>query len=208
MREEKRVIWTFTLLMFLFRCGSGSSMFSHANPLQILSALGIQEKDFLRSKVVGVDTMRPLTESPIYYIKLPPLPPMFSGTKPHQSAANEKFLHKLDLEFTNNGRPEQIYHWNYKPNIAINVPDASQTRRPPSSSVTKTPVRMPPEIPLIPKVSKKETTLVDKSFVRPLISLDAEFVYNGRPNNIYIWKAKQRKRQVKPKHPYFKHFNY
>nr|XP_045593598.1 coiled-coil domain-containing protein 80-like [Procambarus clarkii] len=171
--------------------------------LQMLQHLGLDRGGSLPTVTQGHKLRQ--GDSPIYYIKLPPLPYYYVNNNNIQQPAytTTSFpFQKVDLNFTNNGRPTQIYHWGqstsnpdfWKPSLPSTTTTTTTTTTPPPTTTTTT---------IAPT-----TTTTTRPTKKPWLTLNKYFPYNGRPSNVYIWKPRPPVAVHKYKHPYFKHFNY
>ncbi|KAK7071517.1 hypothetical protein SK128_013299, partial [Halocaridina rubra] len=176
----------------------------------ILQRLGLDRGSGLPDVVQG-DKAR-LEDSPIYYIKLPPSPYYYINNVYQPSTFTTPFpFEKVAVDFTSNGRPDQVYHWNQFPTSASSAnklwsylsstssPNAweSQTTTPAPTTTPTTTTTTPKPFPVTQKPTKK-----------PWLTLDKYFPYNGKPSGIYIWKPKPTISVNKYKQQYFSHFNY
>ncbi|XP_069188718.1 WAS/WASL-interacting protein family member 3-like [Procambarus clarkii] len=169
-------------------------------------------------QVKVVQGQRLTGESPIYFIRLPPSSYYFSHNT-FTSAATHP-LHKVYVEFVNNGKPQKVYHWNLPLTSHNQSPPPSQPPpQPPSpphhttstierlkllsTNGPKKPAPMlqvsstpPPQLTTVaPRPSTTAphppppTTVAVKSSKLPWFMLKKNYVYNGRPSQVYIWKG-------------------
>nr|XP_045593168.1 uncharacterized protein LOC123754878 [Procambarus clarkii] len=183
-------------------------------PPQVVRHLGQSRA----GQVKVVQGQRLTGESPIYFIRLPPSSYYFSHNT-FTSAATHP-LHKVYVEFVNNGKPQKVYHWNLPLTSHNQSPPPSQPPpQPPSPphhttstierlkllstngpekpapmlQVSSTP---PPQLTTVaPRPSTTTphppppTTVAVKSSKLPWFMLKKNYVYNGRPSQVYIWKG-------------------
>lgn len=164
--------------------------------LQVLHHLGLDRGSAAPSVTLGQKIRQ--EDSPIYYIKLPPLPYYYISNNIHRHSQTTSFpFKKVDVDFNSNGKPTQIYHWNQP---TTNIWSSSTTRYPaPASTTTPLP-------PTTTTTAAPSTTA--KPSKKPWVTFNKYFPYNGRPSNIYVWKPRPPINMNKYKQHYFKHFNY
>ncbi|KAK8740174.1 hypothetical protein OTU49_003079 [Cherax quadricarinatus] len=176
--------------------------------LQVLKSMGLDRGGGIPQVTQG-ERLRQ-GDSPIYYIKLPPMPYFYVNNNLQQeSYPTTSFpFHRLDLDFTNNGRPTQIYHWNQATSIPDlwNLPSSTSS----TTTTTTTPATTTTTTPqtTTTTITTPTTTTTIRPIKKPWLTLNKFFPYNGRPSNVYIWKPRPSVAVQKYKHPYFKHFNY
>ncbi|XP_055851786.1 uncharacterized protein LOC129916050 [Episyrphus balteatus] len=137
--------------------------------------------------------------SPIYYVRLPPTPymfipglgyhsqpgtfqPNFSPILPYNSfpAVPLSSIFNLPVNFLANGKPNGIYQ--------MESPNDLQSQMP---MPTMTPQRQHPLPPPPPPASYRPSYLPQQPFISPstdtkMTNLKRPFVFNGRPEDIYI----------------------
>ncbi|XP_068247407.1 uncharacterized protein [Palaemon carinicauda] len=105
---EVRMLWLATLCVLTVLGEAVSAPYYGGRPsgfLQVIRRLGVN-----RSGALTVSQGRSQSgESPIYFIRLPPTPYFYLENA--VSALGDPD-HKVPVDFTNNGRPKQVYHWN------------------------------------------------------------------------------------------------
>ncbi|XP_042207297.1 uncharacterized protein LOC121856070 [Homarus americanus] len=196
MRWRETVLVAAVVVVLVARSSAQMQTLDAAGALQVLQRLGLDRGGASLPSVTQGERIRQ-EDSPIYYIKLPPLPYYYVNNniqhQAHTSTTSFPFQ-KVDLDFTNNGRPTQIYHWS-QPTSATPHPWK------PSTTTTTTTTTPPP-------TTTASTTTTTRPTKKPWFTLNKYFPYNGRPSNVYIWKPRPPVAVQKYKHPYFKHFNY
>nr|XP_045593169.1 integumentary mucin C.1-like [Procambarus clarkii] len=128
----------------------------------------------------------PVTNSPIYYIRLPPSPYVYMPGLGYVSPNNNQFnFVRPDVDFINNGKPSNIFHFKAPTTTTKAAPTtvstttaaptttttAATTTTSPSSTTTK-----PPK----PSPMKKPS---------PITWLPGPWFFNGRPNNLFIFRS-------------------
>ncbi|XP_047470091.1 LOW QUALITY PROTEIN: rho GTPase-activating protein gacK-like [Penaeus chinensis] len=214
------------LALVVLAATSSAAPLSSSGALQVLQQLGLDRGTGPAPSIVQGQGKR-RGDSPIYYIKLPPLPYYFVNNniqeteeevveqavpqppqpqppQPQSQAEASSPLQKLPIDFTNNGRPNQVYHWNTSPTSPISGSPPARLHQPTSGSLrplhttTTTTTTTTTEAP---------TTTTPKPTKKPFVNINKYFPYNGRPSNVYVWKPKLPVSSSKYKH-YFTHFNY
>ncbi|XP_068247408.1 uncharacterized protein [Palaemon carinicauda] len=168
----------------------------NSGTLQFLQHLGFDTGGTVPDITLGEKIRQ--DDSPIYYIKLPPVPYYHLNNNLYQqpSATTSQPFEKVAIDFTSNGRPDQIYHWN-KPSTSSDLWNywKPSTTQAPTTTTTTTP-------------APTTTTTTPKPVKKPWLTLDKYFPYNGRPSGIYIYKPRPSINPNKYKNRYFTHFNY
>ncbi|KAF2346791.1 Protein of unknown function DUF4786 [Trinorchestia longiramus] len=246
MTETAGVTLLLTICLQLATATAGTASLS-LPALQLLESLGLPAYS-LQSVTQGEQLRQ--QDSPIYYIKMPPTS-LNSPTLPHSNAidfhhqdfgyhhdlhqASTEFpFEQVPVDFTNNGRPEQILHWsrpsdnswNYEPHLPStpSTPSTSTTSTPsttpsstttpsttpsstttPSTTTTSTSTPKPPKLPSLAPWPPMQGKIPSK---KPWVSFIKQFSSNGKPSGVYIYKSKPVHKQHKYKHPLFRHFNY
>ncbi|XP_045135980.1 uncharacterized protein LOC123518964 [Portunus trituberculatus] len=159
--------------------------------LQVLQRLGLHRGDSIPT-VTKAEKLRE-GDSPVYYIKMPPLPYYYVNHNTltqhhaHQPAPGLPFK-KVDINFMNNGKPTQVYHWpQHSTTPAFWMPPTTTTTTPRPTTTTTT----------TPRYTK-----------RPWVALNKYFPYNGRPSSVYVYKPQRKINMDRYRQHFFKHFNY
>ncbi|XP_037780836.1 uncharacterized protein LOC119577184 [Penaeus monodon] len=212
------------LALVLLGATSSAAPLSSSGALQVLQQLGLDRGTGPAPSIVQGQGKR-RGDSPIYYIKLPPLPYYFVNNniqetgegeeveqtvpqpqpqppQPQSQAEASSPLQKLPIDFTNNGRPNQVYHWNTSPTspdfwISTGTTPPAYFWKPTTTPTTTTTTT----------TTETPTTTTPKPTKKPFVNINKYFPYNGRPSNVYVWKPKLPVSSSKYKH-YFTHFNY
>ncbi|KAK3864280.1 hypothetical protein Pcinc_030024 [Petrolisthes cinctipes] len=175
--------------------------FQASGALQILQRLGL-DRGGQRPSITMAERLQQ-GDSPVYYIKLPPLPYYYVNNHLNKNAHTPKTpqvttfpFEKVDVDFTNNGRPTQVYHWTQ----GITMPALWRPSTPPTTTTTTT---------TTPSPTTTTTTTTARPFKKPSwLTLNEYFPYNGRPSGVYVYKTRPPVSANKYKQLYFKHFNY
>lgn len=186
------------LLCSLVIGGDGAPTPSFA-ALQLLQHLGLDGGGSMPAITQG--ERRRQGDSPIYYIKLPPVPYYYVNNNIYQpqSFTTPFPFEQIGVDFTSNGRPDQIYHWNQAPTTSNHWSYGPTTTHAPTTTTSTTTTTTTPPPP---------TTTTQKPAKKPWLTLDKYFPYNGKPSGIYVWKPRPALNVNKYKHRYFTHFNY
>ncbi|XP_069985326.1 uncharacterized protein [Penaeus vannamei] len=123
---------------------------------------------------------QPVTNSPIFYIRLPPNPyvyvPGLGYVSPNSNSYN--FV-RPDVDFVNNGKPSSIYHFKPSPATPTTTPAPTTT----TTTTTTTPApttTTAPAKPVRPLPTKKPS---------PITWLAGPWFFNGRPSNMFIFNS-------------------
>ncbi|XP_047469559.1 serine proteinase stubble-like [Penaeus chinensis] len=119
---------------------------------------------------------QPVTNSPIFYIRLPPNPyvyvPGLGYVSPNSNSYN--FI-RPDVDFVNNGKPSSIYH--FKPSSTTTIPPTTTTTT--TTTTTPAPTTTPAKT-VRPLPTKKPS---------PITWLSGPWFFNGRPSNMFIFNS-------------------
>ncbi|XP_064118598.1 uncharacterized protein LOC135223764 [Macrobrachium nipponense] len=186
------------LVLLVIGCEAASPL--NSGTLQFLQHLGLNTGGIIPDITLGEKIRQ--DDSPIYYIKLPPVPYYYVNNNnlfPQSDDTTPYPFEKIAIDFTSNGRPDQIYHWN-KPSTSSDVwsPWKTSSTQVPTTTTTTTTTTTP----------APTTTTTPKPVKKPWLTLDKYFPYNGRPSGIYIYKPRPSINPNKFKNRYFTHFNY
>ncbi|CAL4091042.1 unnamed protein product [Meganyctiphanes norvegica] len=117
--------------------------------MQLLQRLGL-DNGGPHVPEVRVGEKKHPQDSPIFYIKLPPLPYFYAQNNLHQfqgPTTTPYPFQKVSVDFTNNGRPDQIYHWTQSDSYnSWTKPSTTTTTTTPRTTTTTTTTPAPPPI--------------------------------------------------------------
>ncbi|CAL4113998.1 unnamed protein product, partial [Meganyctiphanes norvegica] len=117
--------------------------------MQLLQSLGL-DNGVDNVPEVRVGEKKHPSDSPIFYIKLPPVPYFYAQNNLHQrqSPTTTPYpFQKVSVDFTNNGRPDQIYHWTQSGTYNTwTKPTTITTTTTPITTTTTTTTPAPPPI--------------------------------------------------------------
>ncbi|KAK7071518.1 hypothetical protein SK128_013300, partial [Halocaridina rubra] len=161
------------------RSGVRGTLISSLNSQKSSTSNALKEavKEIQSPNKVKETVSQPVTNSPIFYIRLPPAPYVYMPGLGYVSPNTNTFKFvRPDLDFVNNGRPSSIYH--YKGSNTTTTPKPTTTTETTTitpSSTTTTTTEKPSE------PNKKPNSNITW--------LPGPWVFNGRPSNIFIFSS-------------------
>ncbi|XP_064119127.1 uncharacterized protein LOC135224193 [Macrobrachium nipponense] len=166
---EARMWWLATVCILAIIGEAGSASFYGSKPsgfLQVIRRLGVNRSGAALQVSQGRSQSG---ESPIYFIKLPPTPYFYLQNA--VSALGDPD-HKVPVDFTNNGRPNQVYHWN--------LPELnSHLAQPPFSTAFAQPAAVPG---LLHVAAPSSVALPSPAGVPGLINVESPVLLPGGPS--------------------------
>ncbi|XP_071516002.1 uncharacterized protein [Panulirus ornatus] len=122
-------------------------------------------------------TQQPVTNSPIYYIRLPPAPYVYMPGLGYVSPNTNNFnFLRPDVNFISNGKPSSIFHFK-APAVATTTSKTTTTTTTTTPAPTTTTMTSKPHKPYPPKTPS------------PITWLPGSWVFNGRPSNLFIFHS-------------------
>ncbi|KAK3864276.1 hypothetical protein Pcinc_030020, partial [Petrolisthes cinctipes] len=126
----------------------------------------------------------PFTNSPIYYIRLPPSPyvymPGLGYVSPNTNALD--FL-RPNVPFLNNGKPSNVYHFKSP------IQHITTTTSPPSTTTTTTTTTTTPTPPTTTTTAMEIQKPGPTKKPSPITWLPGSWLFNGRPSNLFIFRS-------------------
>ncbi|KAK3854370.1 hypothetical protein Pcinc_039148 [Petrolisthes cinctipes] len=126
----------------------------------------------------------PFTNSPIYYIRLPPSPyvymPGLGYVSPNTNALD--FL-RPNVPFLNNGKPSSVYHFKSP------IQHITTTTSPPSTTTTTTTTTTTPTPPTTTTTAMEIQKPGPTKKPSPITWLPGSWLFNGRPSNLFIFRS-------------------
>ncbi|MPC41437.1 hypothetical protein E2C01_035027 [Portunus trituberculatus] len=124
----------------------------------------------------------PVTDSPIYYIRLPPSPYVYMPGLGYVSPNRNHFTFlRPDVNFVNNGKPTNVFHFKAPvttPYFHTTTPSTTTTST--TTTTTTTTPRPTTAKPQKPPTTKKPS---------PITWLTGPWFFNGRPSNLFIYRS-------------------
>ncbi|XP_066966344.1 uncharacterized protein [Macrobrachium rosenbergii] len=115
----------------------------------------------------------PVTNSPIYYIRLPPSPYVYMPGLGYVSPNTDTFKFiRPGIDFVNNGRPSSIFHFKGASTTPKTPTTTTTTPAPATTTTTAKPAK--------PSPTKKPSSIH---------WLTGTWMFNGRPSNLFIFNS-------------------